>query len=105
MLSLRHSSDNGETRLYIRVERGEAWIAPRAGRSTGEICDWLLWVRATPSVPATTTKTPVRLAIESRLRAWLLRRYHRCLFTLRFDELCAIAEREATLAHNQYPSS
>jgi hypothetical protein len=41
--------------------------------------------------------------IESHLRAWLLRRYRRCLFTLRFAELCAIAEREATL--EQHPSS
>jgi len=95
MLTLWHSSDDGETRLYVRVERGEAWMAPRAGRSTGEICDWLLWVRATSSAPATTTKTPLRLAIESELRAWLLRRYRRCLFALSFEQLCRIAEHEA----------
>ena len=43
----------------------------------------------------TSAKCPLRLEIESRLRAWVLARYHRPLATLNFAELLAIAEHAA----------
>jgi hypothetical protein len=93
MLFLGRENFIGEPRVYIEYRGVEAWIAKRPlfgnpGR------DWQLWVRRGPGFPARTGKSPVRLAIESRLRAWILSRYKRPLFTLRFDELCRIAEHE-----------
>ena len=55
--------------------------------------DWRLWVRRKPHEPALSRKTPTQLLVESRLRAWLLQRFHRRLRDLRFAELCRIAER------------
>jgi hypothetical protein len=103
---LRCDSDfSGETRLYIKTKHGEAWIARIVRRSPEEQIDWNIWVRERPGEPGRTRKSPRRLAIESVLRAWLLRRYKRCLRSLSFHELCAIAEREAGGANKQSFSS
>ena len=98
MLTLRHNGFEGETRLYILVPRGEAWIARVPRRSPEERCNWRLWVRHGSGIPPRTGKSPLQLEIESRLRAWLLRRYRRPLFTLTFEELCTLAEREGRAA-------
>lgn len=77
-------------RLNIRGVPVTAWIEPRVGGPG--MADWTLWVErhGRPSC----AKTPTRLEIESRLRAWLLRRYHRPLATLSFARLRQIAEAE-----------
>jgi hypothetical protein len=94
MLSLRHDTFTNETRLYIHTKHGEAWIARKPRQHPDERVNWRIWVRQ-PGLPAQTGKSPRRLLIESELRAWLLRRYKRCLRTLSFDHLCAIAAHEA----------
>ena len=86
----------GKLRLYVHLALPsgglspvEAWISPRpAGSRSGT--DWALWVRR-GAAPATSEKCPLRLEIESRLRAWLLRRYRRRLFATSFRELCEVA--------------
>ena len=95
MLSLRHDGFEGEPRLHIKYKEVEAWIAQVPQPSPTQARDWQLWVRQQTGLPASTNKSPLRLAIESQLRAWLLERYHRCLFTLSFAELCKAARREA----------
>ncbi len=95
MLTPRYHGFENELRLHIKYEGAEAWIAHIPRRDPDQVVNWQLWVRAKPGQPARTDKSPLRLAIESRLRAWLLRRYRRCLRTLDFAQLRAIAEREA----------
>ena len=98
MLSLRHNGFEGELRLYIRYEGTEAWISQVLRQHPDQKINWVIWVRKNPGLPARTGKSPLRLEIESRLRAWLLRRYRRCLFTLDFADLRRIAERETTVS-------
>src|SRR5919112_6763846 len=93
MLFLEHNSFSGETRLVIQTGLAPAWISyypphfdPRDRH------DWRLYVKRKPYEPALARKSPTRLLIESRLRAWLLRRFRRRLSDLRFAELCRIAE-------------
>lgn len=95
VVSLGH--DRKQPRLYIRDVPVTAWIEPRAG-VRGE-ADWTLWIErhGRPSC----AKSPTRLEVESRLRAWLLRRYHRPLGTLSFAKLRQIAELEAV--HRRQP--
>ena len=95
MLSLEHNSQTGEVRLLIKTDLAQAWISyypplldPRDSH------DWRLWVRSRPHEPALSRKTPTRLLIESRLRAWLLQRFRRRLRDLGFAELRRIAGRE-----------
>jgi hypothetical protein len=92
MLSLGREHFTGELRLYIRCERGEAWIAQIPRTNPEQKINWAIWVRPRAGAAARTSKSPLRLAIESQLRAWLLRRYQRCLRTLNFAELRSIAE-------------
>jgi hypothetical protein len=94
MLKAVRASHDNEVRLYLRPAPGVvpivAWIARNPWPRTGP--DWQLWfVR---NGVALTGKCQLRLEIESRLRAWLLRRYHRPLATMSFADLCAIAEAE-----------
>src|SRR3712207_6100184 len=92
MLSLSRENFTGELRVYVEYRGVEAWIAKRPlFRNPGR--DWQLWVRRTPGFPARTGKSPMRVALESHLKAWLLAQYHRSLYTLTFAELCRIAER------------
>ena len=98
MLSIRYDGFENELRLHIRFPGVEAWISQIPRRHPDQKVNWQIWVRHKPGLSARTGKSPLRLEIESRLRAWLLRRYKRCLRTLDFAELCAIAEREARAA-------
>ena len=93
MLSLEHNSFTGETRLVIQTGLAPAWISyyppifdPRDRH------DWRLYVKRKPDEPALARKSPTRVLIESRLRAWLLQRFHRRLRDLSFEEPCAIAQ-------------
>jgi hypothetical protein len=94
MLTYCHHDLLGEDRLYIRIPRGEAWIA-KIPRLSPEHRDWEIWVRHHQSDAAQAAKSPIKLEIERELRHWLFRRYRRHLFTLDFASLRAIAEREA----------
>src|ERR687883_1676083 len=103
MLSLRHHPKTGQEYLAIRNDFARAWIEhyPRLGdhlEHLGEIPDWRLWV-ALPGRPASRQKSPTRLLIESRLRAWVLRRFRRRLSDLRFEQLRQIAQRETKKAY------
>src|ERR671928_627571 len=98
MLALYHDPETGQDRLVIRNPFAEAWIIhyPRLTEDFGhvnEARDWRLYVHRAPHLPPWAGKSPTRLLIESRLRAWLLQRFRRRLSGLRFDELCVIAQR------------
>ncbi len=93
MLSLYHDPATSERRLLIRNPFAAAWINhypplfdPRDHH------DWRIWVKRKPDEPALSRKSPTRLLIESRLRAWLLQRFRRRLRDLSFEQLCRIAE-------------
>ena len=98
MLSLRCDGFENESRLHILYEGAETWISQIPRRHPDQKINWQLWVRHKPGLPARTGRSPLQLEIESRLRAWLLRRYRRCLRMLDFAKLCLIAEREARTA-------
>lgn len=88
-------SDN-QHQLDIASSYGRAWIEhyPRLNEELeriNEIPDWRLWV-ARPGKPASLSKSPTRLLIESQLRAWVLRQSKRCLATLTFAELQRLAQ-------------
>jgi hypothetical protein len=89
MLSAQRDSHTGQRWLFIRQKLCEAWISPSPSVRPGA-SDWLLWIRRgdCPSL----AKCQLRLEIESRLRAWLLQRFHRRLSELSFAELWAIAQ-------------
>ena len=96
MLFIDHDTETGLARLVIRNDFARAWIEhyPRLGdhlERLGEIPDWRLWVQL-PGKPASLLKSPTRLLIESRLRAWVLRRCGRCLPTLEFAELVRLTQ-------------
>ena len=92
MLRAWHHPKTGEVRLYVRDVPVEAWITPGASHGSVRGTDWSLWVRS--GERRTAEKSPTRLAVESRLRAWLLSRCGRPLYTLRFRELAKIARGE-----------
>ena len=88
---MRYNGLTGERELRLHGVPVEARIVP-LGRTRAEgPRDWQLWVARAPGCPATADKSPMRLAVESRLRAWFLGRFHRCLFTMSFEELCSVA--------------
>src|SRR4051794_22514257 len=96
MIRLHRHPQTGQVYLTIRNDFAKAWIEhyPRLGdelEHLGEVPDWRLWV-ALPGRPANRQKSPTRLLVESRLRAWVLRRCGRCLPTLSFAELVRIAQ-------------
>ena len=101
MLSVHHNQLTGEVCLLIKTDLAQAWISyypaaffPRDGH------DWRLQVRLSPHEPVLGRKSQTGLMIESRLRAWLLRRYRRRLRDLRFAELRAIAEHKVVSGRN-----
>jgi hypothetical protein len=68
------------------------YVPPYAQIETNDrMRDWKLFIKRRGE-PALCYKCPLRLEVESRLRAWLLQRFHRRLSDLRFEELCAIAQ-------------
>jgi hypothetical protein len=99
MLTFHHSNVTDETRLYITIPRGKAWIAHIPRRSPEHIVDWNIWVRLDKSDVGRSAKSPLKVEVESALRSWLLRRYRRFLKTVSFSDLCRIAEAEAASGH------
>jgi hypothetical protein len=96
MLTLEHDIGTGAPKLMIRNPYAAAWISAYRRLTPGlqhrnEVANWRLWVQRQPNLPPRAGKSPTSLLIESRLRAWLLQRFHRRLRDLRFEELCAIA--------------
>ncbi len=90
-----HPSDNPH-HLTITSSYGRAWIAcyrrlDEDLQPLGEIPDWRLWVEL-PGKRPSLSKSPTKLAIESRLRAWTLRCCGRPLSTLTFAELVCLAQ-------------
>ncbi len=85
------ASENGRN-TALRGIPTEAWISTDAPHGYLRGTDWALWVRAGKAV--TDEKSPTRLAVESRLKAWLLSRVGRPLYTLRFGDLAKIARGE-----------
>ena len=97
MLFIDHDNETGQVRLVIRNPFAEAWIVhyPRLTedfRRIEEPHDWRLYVQRAPELPPSAGKSPTRLLIESRLRAWLLQRFRRRLSDLRFEQLLQIAQ-------------
>ena len=93
MLVLEHDTFTGERRIVIQTGIAQAWISyHRTFGDPYDRHDWRLWIKRDPLEPALARKSPTRLEIESRLRAWLLQRFRRRLSDLRFAELCQIAE-------------
>src|SRR3954454_24159230 len=95
MLNLHHHPQTGQEYLTIHNDFARAWIEhyPRLGDHLEHLDErpyWRLWVNL-PDRPASRQKSPTRLLIESRLRAWVLRRCGRCLPTLAFAELVRLA--------------
>lgn len=82
----------GEVRLYIPGVPVDAWISADAPIGQLRGSDWVLWVRA--GNKTTAEKSPTRLFVESRLKAWLYGRVGRTLYTLRFRDLAKLAEGE-----------
>jgi len=101
MLSLEHIDTIGGVRLVIRTDIALAWICyypPSFNAAFGT--DWRLYVKHKPVEPARSSKSATSLLIESHLRAWLLRRFHRRLNDLRFADLCQIAEQKVMPGQN-----
>jgi hypothetical protein len=95
MLSLEHNDAWGGVRLVINTNIASAWVCyypPTFNRAYAN--DWRLYVVHKPYEPALSCKSATRLLIESHLRAWLLRHFHRRLSDLKFAELCQIAEQK-----------
>ncbi len=92
MLHAWQHPKTGELRLYVRGLPTEAWISAEAPERWLRGEDWALFVRSGGT--ATAEKCPTRVAVESRLKAWLLSRYGRPLLTLRFRDLAKIARGE-----------
>jgi hypothetical protein len=102
MLTLEYDKETGAPKLYIRNPFAVAWIDQYRRLRTDvydsnfthvhEIHNWRLWVRRRPELLPSKGKSPTGLLIESRLRAWLLQRFHLKLRDLSFEELLAIAQ-------------
>jgi hypothetical protein len=104
MLTLEYDKETSAQKLYISNPFAVAWISPYRRLRT-DICDinfvhvneihnWRLWVKRRPELLPSKGKSPTSILIESRLRAWLLQRFHLKLRDLSFEELCAIAQGE-----------
>jgi hypothetical protein len=104
MLTLEYDKEASAQKLYISNPFAVAWISPYRRLRT-DICDinfvhvneihnWRLWVKRRPELLPSKGKSPTSVLIESRLRAWLLQRFHLKLRDLSFEELCAIAQGE-----------
>ncbi len=92
MLHAWQHPKTGEIRLYVKGIPIEAWIAPGLPQAAVRGTDWSLYVRS--GRKSTAEKSPTRLAVESRLKAWLFTRVGRPLYTLRFRDLAKIAAGE-----------
>jgi hypothetical protein len=93
MLEAVHNLGSSFPRLCMlqRVDQTwiEAWIVHKTPDRVGGI-DWELWVKRNGAFSR--SKCQLRLAVESRLRSWLLRECGMPLNTLTYIELRLIAE-------------
>ncbi len=92
MLREWHHPKTGEVRLYIRGVPVAAWISTDVPEGSMRGTDWALYVQQ--GEKSTAEKSPTRLEVESRLKAWLFARLGRPLYTLRFRDLARIAHGE-----------
>jgi hypothetical protein len=92
MLEVVRQPSPAPCRILVRNVPAQVWIAKKPWRYGST--DWELWVLR-DEMPSR-ARGQLRLEIQSRLRAWLLRRYHLRLLTLSFDELRRIAKGEGT---------
>jgi hypothetical protein len=98
MLRIVPKPGGGHPRIHIDGAPAKAWIEHRPWRHGST--DWQLWYERQGRLGR--GKCQLRLEIESRLRAWLLRHHRMPLATLSFEELRLIAEGkggEARRAH------
>jgi hypothetical protein len=102
MLTLEYDKETSAPKLYIHNPFAVAWIDQHRRLRTdvydsnfvhvNEIHNWRLWVKRRPELLPSKGKSPTSLLIESRLRAWLLQRFHLKLRDLSFEELLAVAQ-------------
>ena len=95
MLQIAPISFKQYPRLNLQGVRATAWIEHRSWHLRG--VDWQLWIERKGRM--TSVKCPLRLEVESRLRAWLLRVSGMPLATLTYTELRLIAEGKIHEAH------
>jgi hypothetical protein len=88
MLQIDPAIQTAYPRLYLQGVKAAAWIDHRSWHLRG--CDWQLWIERKGRM--TSAKCPLRLEVESRLRAWLLRVSGLPLHTLTYTELRLITE-------------
>ena len=88
MLQIASAPSNSYPRLHLQGVQATAWIEHRSWHRRG--VDWQLWIERQGRM--TSTKCPLRLEIESRLRSWLLRVSGMPLNTLSYTELRLITE-------------
>ena len=91
MLRIEPTASSDHPRIHIDGVLVKAWIEHQAWRHGST--DWTLWYERDGRLAR--GKCQLQLEIESRLRAWLLRRRHAPLATLSFDELRLIADGKA----------
>lgn len=87
MLRVASNSDSAYPRLLIEGVPVKAWIEHKPWRYGST--DWQLWYERRGQLSR--GKCQLRLEVESRLRAWLLRYHGMPLSTLSFEELWLIA--------------
>ena len=90
MLTLQPGNTYSE-RIFIRSPRPGVvcWISYKSIYNP-EMLDWELFVKRR-NEPVFSRKCPLRLEVESRLRAWMLRVHRRPLASLRYAQLRAVA--------------
>jgi hypothetical protein len=99
MLEIMRQASPAACRLVVRNVPAQAWVAKKPWRYGGT--DWELWI-IRDGMPVRATGQ-LQLEIQSRLRAWPLRRYHLRLLTLSFDELLRVAEGAGKRVAREHP--
>jgi hypothetical protein len=99
MLRITSNSDGAYPRICIDGAPAKAWIEHKPWQYGST--DWTLWYEHRGQLAR--GKCQLRLEIESRLRAWLLRRYRLRLGTLSFDELRRVAAGEGNRVVKEHP--
>jgi hypothetical protein len=91
MLRIESALGGGYPRICIDGMPAKAWIEHQAWRYGST--DWTLWYERQGRLAR--GKCQLRVEIESRLRAWLMRHHRVPLATLSYEELRLIAEGQA----------
>ncbi len=99
MLEIARQPSPTACRLIVQNVPAQVWITKKPWRYGSP--DWEFWiVRDGAPVRA---RGQFRLEIQSRLRAWLLQRYHLRLLTLSFDELLRVAKGDGRSVARDHP--